>query len=144
MRLPWITASVVSILLVAAAVLDALSGHGSDAGLIAAWCVVTLVPTAFGLLVVTRRRGHPIGWLLLANGAVLTLVGFADAYARYAALGHPDALPGGAWAVVVVRPRLAAAVRRRDRDRLGVPRRPAAVPALAPAGRSARRCRTAA
>ena len=101
MRLPWITASVLLILLAAAAVLDALSGHGSSAGFIAAWCVITLVPIAFGLLVVTRRRGNPIGWLLLADGAVLVLIGFADAYARYAALGHPGTLPGAAWAVVL-------------------------------------------
>jgi hypothetical protein len=101
MRLPWIIASVLLILLVAAALLDALSGHGSGTAIVVAWCLVTLVPIAFGLLVATRRQGHPIGWLLLANGAVLVLVGFADAYARYSVLGHPGALPGGDWAVVV-------------------------------------------
>ena len=109
MRLPWITASVLSILLAAAAVLDALSGHGSGAALHRRLGVVTLVPIAFGLLVVTRRRGNPIGWLLLADGAVLVLMGFADAYARYAALGHPGALPGGRVGGRGHRPRLAAA-----------------------------------
>ncbi len=101
MRVPWIAAAGLSILLTAAAVLDALSGRGSGVALTTAWGVVTLVPIAFGLLVLMRRPGHPIGWLLLADAAVLVLVGFADAYARYAALGHPGALPGGAWGVVV-------------------------------------------
>ena len=101
MRLPWVAAAGLVLVLVAAAVLDGMSGHGSSAAAVAGWCVVTLVPIAFGLLVATRRPGHPIGWLLLADGAVLALMGFADAYARYSVLGHPGALPGGAWAVVV-------------------------------------------
>ncbi len=136
MRLPWITASVLSILLAAAAVLDALSGHGSSAALHAAWCVVTLVPIAFGLLVVTRRRGPPDR---LAAARRRRRARADRVRRRVRALRRarpPGHAARGRVGGRAHRPRLAAAVRRRDRDRLGVPRRPAALPALAAAGRS--------
>ncbi|HYH88826.1 MAG TPA: ATP-binding protein [Solirubrobacteraceae bacterium] len=102
MRLPWIVASGISILLVAAAVLDAVSGRSTGLAAAVAWGVATFVSVGLGLLVATRRRGNPIGWLLLANSGVLAVVGFAESYARYGLLGHPGSLPGAAWAVVVV------------------------------------------
>ena len=101
MRLPWIAAAGISILLVCGGVLDALSGHGSGPAAAVAWGVAALVSTGFGLVVATRRPGHPIGWLLLANGAVVAAMGFGSAYAAYAVLGYPGALPGGAWALLL-------------------------------------------
>jgi hypothetical protein len=58
------------------------------------------VSTALGLLIAVRRPGNPMGWILLANGAVFALAGVAEAYAQYAVLESPGALPGGAWAVL--------------------------------------------
>ena len=101
MRLPWIAAAGISILFVASALLDALSGHGAALAANVAWTVAAVVSIGFGLLVVIRRQGHPVGWLLVGNGAVLVGIGFAESYARYATLGHPGALPGGAWAALV-------------------------------------------
>ena len=48
-----------------------------------------------------RRSSNPIGWLLLANGLVLTAHQVATPYADYAALEDPGALPGAEWAVLV-------------------------------------------
>ena len=101
MRLPWIAAAGISLLLVSGGLLDALSGHGVGLATALAWSAVALISTGFGLLVATRRRRHPIGWLLLANGAVLAAIAFGSGYAVYAVLGHPGALPGGIWAVLL-------------------------------------------
>jgi len=101
MRLPWIAAAGILLLLVSGGLLDALSGHGEGPVYAVAWSAIALVSTGFGLLVATRRRGHPIGWLLLANGAVLAAMGFGTGYAEYAVLGHPGSLPGGSWAILL-------------------------------------------
>ena len=66
MRLPWIAAAGISLLLVSGGLLDALSGHGVGLATVVAWSAMALVSTGFGLVVATRRRRHPIGWLLLA------------------------------------------------------------------------------
>ncbi|MGI8780326.1 MAG: sensor histidine kinase [Solirubrobacteraceae bacterium] len=54
-----------------------------------------------GLVLATRRSSSPTGWILLANGLVLILIGLADAYARYTVIVDPGALPGGEWAVLL-------------------------------------------
>jgi signal transduction histidine kinase len=101
MRLPWIVAAGTLLLLVSGGLLEALSGHGTGLALGVAWGVATLASTGFGLVVALRRRGHPIGWLLLANGAVLAAIGLGSGYGEYAVLGHPGSLPGGAWAILL-------------------------------------------
>ena len=55
---------------------------------------------AVGLLVATRRHGHPVGWLLLGNALILGTIGATTAYAQYSLLEDPGALPGGEWAVL--------------------------------------------
>jgi signal transduction histidine kinase len=55
---------------------------------------------AVGLLIAVRRPGHRIGWLLLANGAILAGAGVAQSYAQYAVQERPGALPGADWAVL--------------------------------------------
>ena len=132
MRLPWIAAAGILLLLASGALLDALSGHGTGLAFAVVWSSAALVSTGFGLVVALRRPENPIGWLLLANGARARGDGVRERrYADYAVLGHPGSLPGGAWAVLLSRSRLAAAVRLRHGDRLGVPRRPAPLAALA-------------
>ncbi len=65
------------------------------------WSSAALVSTGFGLVVALRRPEHPIGWLLLANGAVIAAMGFGGGYGAYAVLGHPGSLPGGTWAILL-------------------------------------------
>ena len=82
-------------------VLDALAGsHGDPWWQTVLPGAVVLASTGVGLLVAVRRRGHPIGWLLLANALVLASIGFAQAYAAYALEERPDSLPAPEWAVL--------------------------------------------
>ena len=76
------------------------SGHSDGALTVAGWLAATLGASAVGLLLATRRRDNPIGWLLLANGLVLAAFAVATTYADYALLAEPGALPGGEWAVL--------------------------------------------
>jgi signal transduction histidine kinase len=98
---PWIAAGLVAGALVAGAVLDALATtHGVATWEIVAWVVATLGSTTVGLVLATRGRENPIGWLLIVNGLVLAAMGLAESYADYAVLERPGALPGGSWAVL--------------------------------------------
>jgi signal transduction histidine kinase len=82
-------------------VLTALSpGYGDGALATVAWLAVMLASTGVGVLLAIRRSDNPVGWLLLANGLVLAANGLAEAYADYAVLAHPGALPGGEWAAL--------------------------------------------
>jgi signal transduction histidine kinase len=102
-RIVALPAAVVLVaVLVCALVLNALAGgHGSDGWEVAAWAIAAVATIGVGFVLATRRSGNPIGWLLLANGAVVAAMALADSYARYAVLAEPGALPGGAWAVLV-------------------------------------------
>jgi signal transduction histidine kinase len=83
-------------------VLGARSGtYGTSIEDVLGWGLATLASTGVGLLLATRRRENPIGWLLLANGLIIIAMGLAGAYADYAVLAHPGALPGAAWGVLV-------------------------------------------
>ena len=98
---PWVVAALAVALGALATVLSALAGpHGSPWWEDAAFCLVVLASVVVGLLVAVRQPGNPIGWLVLANGPVVALFGFAEAYAQYAVLEDPGALPGGRWAVL--------------------------------------------
>ncbi len=60
----------------------------------------SLISTPFalvGALVASRRPRNPIGWLFLVFSVVAAFVAFANRYARYAIIEHPDSLPGGEW-----------------------------------------------
>ena len=46
-----------------------------------------------GATVVTRQPGHAIGWIFVAIGAGMSLVGFANGYAAYSLTMLPDPLP---------------------------------------------------
>jgi signal transduction histidine kinase len=98
---PWVAAFLTVAGAAGAMALDILaSGYGDGALTGAAWIAATVASTGVGLVLATRRRDNPIGWLLLANGLVLAAEGLAESYADYAVLAHPDALPGGEWAVL--------------------------------------------
>jgi signal transduction histidine kinase len=98
---PWVLAAAAVAFGAVASVLNALAGsHGDPVWQWVLACAVVLASSGVGLLVAVRRPGHPIGWLLLANAVLLASLGFAQAYAAYALLEQPGALPGPEWAVL--------------------------------------------
>ena len=99
---PWIALSLTVGGAAFAVVLNALAGgHGEDTlTVVAPWLAAMVASSGVGLVLATRRMENPIGWLLLANGLVLTLMMLANSYADYAVLEHPGALPGADWAVL--------------------------------------------
>ena len=85
----------------ATATLVALN-HASIHSLDGANPISLVMPLSFAIVggVVARGRPeNPIGWLFLFMGVVIGLGGTASQYARYAAITHPGALPGAAWAL---------------------------------------------
>ena len=52
-----------------------------------------LSSAGLGLLVLRRRPGHPIGWLLLLNGVVIALTGFVESAAQLALSGATVSTP---------------------------------------------------
>jgi signal transduction histidine kinase len=99
--LPWAIAALAVVLGGFVIVLDVLAGgHGDPWWQTALGLGAGLASVAMGLLITVRRRGHPIGWLLLANGLMLATFGVAEGYAEYAVLEDPGALPGAEWAVL--------------------------------------------
>ena len=98
---PWVAAAAAVTFGALALVLNALAGsHGEPAWQWVLAVAVVLASSGVGLLVAVRRPGHPIGWLLLANAILLATFGVAQAYAAYALLEQPGALPGPEWAVL--------------------------------------------
>ena len=62
--------------------------------------VINIAVPAIGLVIASRRRENPLGWLLLAAGLGLGVVSFSRAYALYALVADPGSLPAGrafAW-----------------------------------------------
>jgi hypothetical protein len=56
--------------------------------------VVGLVSaTTVGAVLASRRRRHPVGWLLLAFALALTASGLIASYMAYGLLARPGALP---------------------------------------------------
>lgn len=59
---------------------------------------IAMVFPAVGAVILSRRPGHPIGWLFLAT-ASLGVAGAAAAYGLHALVVEPGSLPGGEWAL---------------------------------------------
>jgi signal transduction histidine kinase len=95
-------ASVTVVAVAFAVILNERAGsYGSGAWEFLAWSLAGFSSTGVGLLLATRRRSNPIGWLLLVNGAVIATLGLSESYADYAILARPGALPGASWGVLV-------------------------------------------
>jgi signal transduction histidine kinase len=98
---PWVLAAAAVAFGLLASVLNVLAGsHGEPVWQWVLGAVVMLASTGVGLLVAVRRPGHPIGWLLIANGFLLATFAVAEPYAAYALQEQPGALPGPEWAVL--------------------------------------------
>lgn len=97
----WALAAAAVALLAFALALSLLAGsHGSPWWEVVLGVVAVLSSAAIGLLVVVRRGGHLVGWLLLANALIPATWFFTESYAQYAVLEDPGALPGAEWAVL--------------------------------------------
>jgi signal transduction histidine kinase len=61
---------------------------------------VNIAVPVIGLVIASRRRENPLGWLLLAAGLGLGAVTFSRAFALYTLVANPGSLPAGrafAW-----------------------------------------------
>ena len=56
--------------------------------------------TTVGAVLVSRRPGHPVGWLLLGLGLSVPAFEMLDGYARYGLLARPGSLPAARYLVV--------------------------------------------
>jgi len=74
-----------------AAVPDAYGLRGFSA-------VGAIVYSSVGALILARRPGNRVGWILAAAGVVGGVQVFLTEYVTYGALVHPGALPGAVWA----------------------------------------------
>ncbi len=64
---------------------------------VAAWVVTS---STVGALIVSRRPGNPIGWILCVSSFLFAFSIFSGTYAVYALVTHPGSLPAGevaAW-----------------------------------------------
>ena len=98
---PWVLLGLNVALVVVVTGLDVVTDAQADAS----WAgyvfpLAVLMSSAVGVVLATRRRENPIGWLLLANGLILACSGLAENYAAYAVLDHPGTT-GGALAAVI-------------------------------------------
>jgi signal transduction histidine kinase len=61
----------------------------------------------FGIVIASRRRENPIGWLFLLAGAALAVSSFGRSYALHALVADPGSLPAGravAWLATWIEP----------------------------------------
>jgi signal transduction histidine kinase len=64
--------------------------------------VAAIAAATVGAVIAINQPSHPVGWLFLVLGAVISLAGPVDGYAGYALFAAPDRpLPGGAAAAFV-------------------------------------------
>ena len=76
-----------------------------DADVWGPWVQETVVAVTFpalGLLILSRRPQHPIGWLFCGAGLVAGLDHLFGEYAIYAQQARPDSLPGGGFSAWIV------------------------------------------
>jgi hypothetical protein len=102
-RLGWSLFALAGLLFVIALVLNLRRPQYDDLAFTTGELVLGLVLLLFswfGALIVSRRPGHPIGWLLCAFGLIGGLTDFATEYAIYGLITRPGAVPAAgavAW-----------------------------------------------
>jgi signal transduction histidine kinase len=88
------------------ATLPHLSDAWSVGGVFDVVATLTTLPF-FGIVIVSRRRENPIGWLFLVAGFVLAFTSLSRSYALHALVADPGSLPGGhalAWLAAWIEP----------------------------------------
>ena len=101
--LAWSLGILCAALLAPTLVLFAFNLFHPEVDVFGLWVQETVVAVTFpalGLLILSRRPKHPIGWLFCGAGLVAGLDHFCGEYAIYALLAQPSSLPAGqvaAW-----------------------------------------------
>ncbi|MGH2918113.1 MAG: sensor histidine kinase [Solirubrobacteraceae bacterium] len=98
---PWALVAATALVGAVAIVLDVSTPRNIEAEW-ASWVfpLAVAMSSATGVLLATRRRENPIGWLLLANGLVIAFSGVATNYSVYGLLEEPGSLPAADFAAV--------------------------------------------
>ena len=97
-RVLWATALLLAGLGLLLSVVNGLGLADMFARFLAVNALAAVAAASAGALIVSRRPGNRIGWLLCAIGLAGAGSAFAGPYARYVLLTEPGALPGGALA----------------------------------------------
>ncbi len=106
-RLAWSLFALCILLTIASIVLFALAHVTRIKDVSAGELIVgigIIVFPAVGVLVASRRPENPIGWLLLAIGLIGAVTSFANGYALYGVVAHPDSLPATEAVTVLALP----------------------------------------
>ena len=105
-RAPWVAFGATLALTVVA---SALPDNDWPLAAIVPAGVALLITAACGAVIASRRRGNPIGWILLGTGLSVSSLFCATQYANRALVDRPGSLPGGtvaawlqAWVAVPV------------------------------------------
>jgi hypothetical protein len=99
----WVALPVALVLDLARVYLSILNGDVRGPADLAVSVLLDLVLLGFvalGLLVIFRRPGNPVGWIIAGVGVAAVAAGFAESYGVYALFTEPGRLPGGrtmAW-----------------------------------------------
>ena len=94
----WIVLSVTVMLIVGRIYLSILNGDMTQPAGVVVDAVLDLLGLGFlalGLLVVHRRPGNPVGWIILGIGVAAAATGFLQSYGIYALFTEPERIPGG-------------------------------------------------
>src|SRR5215211_7269769 len=100
----WIVLSVTVMLILGRIYLSILNGDMTEPAGVVVDAVLDLLGLGFvalGLLVVHRRPGNPVGWIIAGVGVTAVASGFLESYGVYALFTEPGRLPGGETAVLL-------------------------------------------
>jgi hypothetical protein len=99
----WIVLAVTVVLILGRIYLAVLNGEVAGAAEVVANVLLDFVLLGFvalGLLVVHRRPGNPVGWIIAGISVTAVASGFLQSYGVYALFTEPGSVPGGettAW-----------------------------------------------
>ena len=95
----WLVVAAQVALVTASLVLEALARPDFSPLEAAGRAASILAYPAVGIFILSRRPGHPVGWIFCLANLGWAVNNFAGSYARYALLANPGSLPAGELAV---------------------------------------------